>query len=622
MPSGTISGSTSNQYIDSKIEYSYTQNVSANTSTITATLYYKRNNTGYTTSGTGKFSISIGGITAKSPNEPLKITNDNWVLAFQAAQTIAHEADGTKSVNISATGSISGTTLTATYCSKTITLNTIPRAAVITSANSVTLGSKCGIKWTPASTSFYYKVKFSIEGWSYTTVAFRPGTTSAYTYSSYTIPMDVATNFPKAKSGTMTATLYTYSDSAGTKQIGSASSKTFAVTLPDNADTKPSVTMTLSPDTPYEKFKSLYLQGKSKVKATFSGSGKYGASVSSYGMQVEGKTQPSPNLSDTIIGSGSVSVVGMATDSRGYTNTVSGNISVIAYSAPYIAPSQGYRNIVCERCTEDGTASDSGTYLHVQGTRNYTKINTNGIVNTCSVRCRYKPEGGSWSHGSGEGVGVLLWTDTSTDEFDVILDNIVTDKTLSYTVELNIIDDTYSPSVMVFNIPSEDVAFHLLEGGKGAAFGKYASRENMMECEWDARFNRKLYHQDNELNIVIEQGTKDVGTLEGITVTWHYRKWLDGSLECWCRRNATVNVATAWGTALYYGTVTTLNYPFEFTEKPMCHTTCEYGIDALSLFIASCGSGTNKYATPVMLCRADSKTVNCDILYHVYGRWK
>jgi hypothetical protein len=198
----------------------------------------------------------------------------------------------------------------------------------------------------------------------------------------------------------------------------------------------------------------------------------------------------------------------------------------------------------------------------------------------------------------------------------------VSDKTLSYTVELNIIDDTYLPSAMVFTIPSEDVAFNLREGGKGAAFGKYATRENMLECEWDARFNKKIYHQDNEVNVVIEQGTKNVGTAEGTTVTWHYRKWLDGSMECWCRRNVDVNVNMAWGTALYYGMTTTINYPFAFVERPICQTNCEYGTDSVSLFIASSGTGTNVYATPVMLCRADAKTVNCNVIYQVHGRWK
>lgn len=103
---------------------------------------------------------------------------------------------------------------------------------------------------------------------------------------------------------------------------------------------------------------------------------------------------------------------------------------------------------------------------------------------------------------------------------------------------------------------------------------------------------------------------------------WYYRKWYSGMAECWCRRNVDVNINMAWGSALYYGTATTINYPFTFIERPITQITCEYGTDDESLFIASCGTGTNVYAPTVMLVRNDAKTVNCNILYHVHGRWK
>ena len=62
MARGTIYGYTSNQYIDAKIEWSADADAANNWSTVWAALYYKRNNTGFTTSGTGNFSISVAGI--------------------------------------------------------------------------------------------------------------------------------------------------------------------------------------------------------------------------------------------------------------------------------------------------------------------------------------------------------------------------------------------------------------------------------------------------------------------------------------------------------------------------------------------------------------------------------
>ena len=118
MASGTIYGSTGNQYIDSKIEWTSTANNSANTSSVTAKLYYKRNNTGFTTSGTGSFTLSIDGQT-QTVSAYLSITGSAWVLAASASKTISHNGDGTKSITISATGLIPSTSPSYPLESKT-----------------------------------------------------------------------------------------------------------------------------------------------------------------------------------------------------------------------------------------------------------------------------------------------------------------------------------------------------------------------------------------------------------------------------------------------------------------------------------------------------------------------
>ena len=73
MAGSTINGSTGNEYIDAKIVWSSTPNTSTNKSSVTAALYYKRNNTGFTTYGTGTFSITING-TKTSATKTLTIT--------------------------------------------------------------------------------------------------------------------------------------------------------------------------------------------------------------------------------------------------------------------------------------------------------------------------------------------------------------------------------------------------------------------------------------------------------------------------------------------------------------------------------------------------------------------
>ena len=470
MAGGTIYGSTGNQYIDAKIVWESTANNSANKSTVTAKLYYKRNNTGFQTYGTGNFSITIDG-EKQSASETLTITESAWVLAMTATKTVTHGNDGKKSITISATGSISGTTLSSTSCSGRVTLDTIPRAATITSAGSVTLGNACSVKWTPASASFRYKVKFVLGEWSYTTGAIHPNTTSAYTYKGYSLPLAVANQLPSAKTGTMTATLYTYSDSGATTQVGDAASKTFTVTVPNTTDTKPSVTMTLSPvHSLGSAFNGVYVQGKSKVKATISGEGKYSANVTSYRMYALGKTYTaSPYQSGYLTTSGSVTIEGRAYDSRGYYGAVKKDITVIPYSKPSLLPASGEKAIICARCDANGNLSEAGTYLKIKAKRSYSKVKDGDTQkNFCTIRYRYRNEStttfSAWKT-------LLAKSTTSTDTIDTELADVVTDVQTSYVVQVGVVDDIGETAAVQFIIPTDFVTIDIPEKHKGRRIG-------------------------------------------------------------------------------------------------------------------------------------------------------
>ena len=566
---------------------------------------------------TAKYYVSINGGAETEYSVNYTLPQNSTKTILDTTITINHRNDGSGTV-IVRTWMDTSISAGVVQKSKTLSLTTIPRASTITSAYAVTLGSRCKIVWTPASVSFYYKVKFAIGSWSFTTEAFKPGITSAYTYTGYPIPMDVASNFPDNPSGTMTATLYTYSDN-GITQVGAESSEPFTVTLPENDETIPTIEMSLTPDTPYEKFSSLYLQGISRVKATFTGEGKYGASIVAYSLQAESGRYTEHNasneyVSDILAQSGESTIVGFVSDSRWFGNHTIQKINVIAYKAPYISTSSGYNKVICERCRADGTADGSGTYLHIKGKRNYTKINTDGIVNTCSVRCRYKPEGGYWSHNSGDGVAVLLGTNTATDEFDVVLSSIVFDPKLTYAIELNIADDTGLNSYIEFSIPSEEVAFHLRDGGGGAAFGKYAITKDLLECVWEAMFHKDIsINGEKVLDFIVEQASSDI---------WYYRKWYSGKVECWGRRRVSVNISEAWET-IYYGSVGEYAYPSGlFTDAPMCQVTAEFGATKQAAWIGIGGESTKDNTPSVFFCRPNNAEASFDILYYAMGNWK
>ena len=63
MASGSFTGTTANANISSLIRWESETNTATNTSSLTVTLYLSRTNTGFTTEGTGTFSLVIDGTT-------------------------------------------------------------------------------------------------------------------------------------------------------------------------------------------------------------------------------------------------------------------------------------------------------------------------------------------------------------------------------------------------------------------------------------------------------------------------------------------------------------------------------------------------------------------------------
>lgn len=223
----TINGTTSNEFIDSKIVLSYTSDIASNTSTVTATLYYKRNNTGYTTLGTGYFSITIDG-NKKTAEKYMEIDETKWHEAMSHSVTVSHKDDGTKSIAVSATGYLPGTSLESTNCSKTVALDTIARVSEPTvSASSVTMGDKVTIYTNRKATSLTHTLTYSFGG---ATGTIATGVGASY---AWTVP-DLVSKISGKSSGTCTITCKTYS---GSTLVGS---DTVSLTLNIPAKSQPS----------------------------------------------------------------------------------------------------------------------------------------------------------------------------------------------------------------------------------------------------------------------------------------------------------------------------------------------------------------------------------------------
>lgn len=415
---------------------------------------------------------------------------------------INHNSDGKKSINITLSGnSFSVLNMIGLYTgrdlefsgSKSIALTNIPRASSITTASNVTLGNKCSIKWTPNSTSFTYKIKFSLGSFSYTTGTISPKTTSAYTYTGYTIPEKVASNITSSATGTMKATLYTYS---GSTSIGSTT-KNFTVTVPTTIKptldgTSVSVTLDNSSNSVIKDW-GIYVAGYSKAMITANAKfdmESYGAGMNfvisgGYSVTKSGtkNTDGTYSLSYTgaALTAGTKSFTVQAKDTRGRTSsskTIS-DIVVHGYSAPEIT------SFSISRDNEDSTK------MVVTSSWTYSSVDNNNKIN---VILHYKQKSSpTWS-------SIVIATNLASTNLNKTIDNISFSDTSSFNFYIEIEDSIgnskQSPQSFV---PTAQVLLNYRGNkyGIGLGIGKVAE-DNRLEVGLDSVFFGQVYISDSK----------------------------------------------------------------------------------------------------------------------------
>lgn len=124
----------------------------------------------------------------------------------------------------------------------------------------------------------------------------------------------------------------------------------------------------------------------------------------------------------------------------------------------------------------------------------------------------------------------------------------------------------------------------------------------------------RLYNILNKLagNAVVEQGTSG---------GWTYKKYADGTAECWGNhtRSIAVNIASsAYGG--YRSDAQTFDFPFSFTSVPSVSIIGGSGSNG-AWINSALGTGPN--GAVVLLSSATSQTAtNRTIHIHAYGNWK
>ena len=620
----SINGETGKNGFKLRLDYEVTkQNTADNKSTVHMVLYLYANTTGsYNQDGDAYWSIN-----GKKTYYTFNYTSPAWYVLGERTEEISHNNDGTKTVTLRGEwcSAISGGWAPYSLSvSGEVTLPTIPRATV-PSMGAATIGEEVTIILPRASSTFTHTLTYSF-GSASGTIGSALGTSAVWR-----LPESMAAQIPNAASGKGTLTCETYSGGTyiGTKSV------TFTASVPRSM--KPTVLSgwaTVTYDNSGTKASGIraWVQGYSKAKAVFDSSKitcKQGASVRGYSITYLGKTvSESPYRTETIGGT-AATVRCTVTDSRGLSAYEDFQIAIHPYAPPALTGARLYR------ADGDGAASDSGTHIAGRATANYSSI---GGENAATIKGYWKAVGGSY--GSGEAL--------SSGVTGIISGSAVISTERSYVAKLVITDSLGNTAEFEDSIPTERVAFHLKEGGNGAAFGKAAEAEYVLELaeDWELKGGKKAgagilqttaatdlnaaaekiavldgdgtvrYRTPAELladlgaDYIVEQGTSD---------GWAYRKWSSGTAECWLLESKTVtgSPSSIIGTAYYISTVLT-DFPAIFSEPPR-----GYGSGRLGSGIGWLTCIPNKKAsiTLFIIGNANSTEAHVDSVM-LTGRWK
>lgn len=462
--SGSFSGSIHSGHYVLRVDWTQTKNISANTSTVTAKAYLV-NDWSLSIYGRSDNSITING-TAQIYESPA-VNGTGTHLLGTVTQTVNHNSDGTKSLTMSAVfyirATLSGTYYESITASANITLDSIARASSVSTPNA-TMGSATAIAISRASSSFTHTLTYTF-GTAAGTIATKTTSTSV----SWTPPLSLASQIPKAVTGTCTVTCTTYN---GSTKIGS---KTCTLTLTVPASIKPTITSLTAArvDGAVPGTWGIYVQTKSKATLTINGAaGSYGSTISSYSITGGGYTSTASSFTTGFLNtSGTVTFTATVTDSRGRVSAAATvSISVVAYSPPSFA------SYLSQRCLSNGTVNDDGTYIRGLVSYSYASCSSKNTI----TRATYykKASDTAWTNANA--------AFSSGTAFTFGGGNISTET--SYDIKYTL-TDAFTTIAIQDIVSTAAVVMDFKRGGKGVAVGKVSEKDNTFEVaeDWDVR---------------------------------------------------------------------------------------------------------------------------------------
>ena len=444
------------------------------------------------------YTVVINGSTVHSAVHKPTVGNGQTVWVASGTATVGHNADGSKTVAVSASfnNADRGTYLPTTgSCSGSLKLTTIPRATVPSvDKPSLDCGSVIKFTGTSASSNFSHKLYYSWNGEEKLIATLDKGST-AVSYS-YTIPTSWEKNMPNTTSAIATFILETLN---GDTVIGR---KSINATVQVRSGIVPTIgNPTIEDTNSISKAMGLYVQSQSCIKFTIPTSGNQGSTITSVSTKFNNQTYSGSTFTTQAIqDSGTLTYTITVTDSRGRTATKSGSINVVAYNPPSLT------NVSAKRANSSYAVDESsGTYALLHFKVGFTSLSNKNVT---SFYIQYRASGAtSWTK-------INSWANNYTLEQDYKAGNLFTSTTTTYEIAFGVKDKFMSDySWQIVTVTPTYTLINFGKDGKSLTFfGQDGNNANRLTVNGDLVSNKYKFSSVSEntssTHVLVENGNE------------------------------------------------------------------------------------------------------------------
>lgn len=270
---------------------------------------------------------------------------------------------------------------------------------------------------------------------------------------------------------------------------GTTSTSNVYLKVPDSY--VPTISSIRLEDVGQSVFENVWIQNKSKLKATIEASGVESSTIKTYTSSISGFDQTyttNPFTTQPLTTTGDRTLTAKVKDSRGREATKTQAIKVLPYNTPSIS------EFAVERCLQDGTLDNEGTYALIT-----CKYNISSIDNANAKKLIVQKDNGTpvevvLPNYSGTYQGVL---------FSAILPNE------EYDFECYLQDSFGNSQPLSLTLPTSETLVSKRRGGKGLTLGRIATEDGFHDY-LGANFHNGL--KKNGVDVCTKQELADVAS--------------------------------------------------------------------------------------------------------------